>query len=322
MGIGKKFKGYTTLHLGTYSLLLGTTLKLGGFTSGAGYWSTIMRKKIVNKLRKKYKKQISALGDEIEAADPSLDHGKDDTVWICWFQGMENAPPIVQACYRSVCRVMEGERKVVVITRENYAEYAEFPRFIVERFEAGIISPALFSDLLRTELLIRHGGTWIDATVFLSGKVPEYILDSKLFMFRIAGYDIILQATRMESWFLSACRNEKILLLAQKLLYLYLEKHKTPAEYLIWYDFMELAIERFPKEWREVPPVVRGPCDLLQNMLFEPYRQDVWDILTANSSVHKLTYRFADNFRFSETEVRKAIERKDTYYSHITGNIE
>ena len=301
--------------MGAYSLFLGTTLKLGGVAEG--FWGTVMRKKVVNKLRKKYKKQIAAFGEEIEAADSSLDHGKDDTIWICWFQGMGNAPPIVQACYRSVCRAMEGKRKIVVITRENYAQYAEFPAFITERFEKGVISPALFSDLLRTELLIRHGGTWIDATVFLSGEVPEYMLDRDLFLFRIAGPDVVPQATRMESWFLSACRNEKILLLAQKLLYLYLQKQKRLADYWIWYDFMELAIERFSAEWDKVPPAVRGPCDLLQNMLFKPFRKDFWDAVTTNSPVHKLTYRFAVILRMTEQEVNNAIERKDTYYAHI-----
>ncbi len=316
MGIRKRVKEYSTLHLGAYSLFLGMTLKLGGVAEK--YWGTVMRKKVMGKLRKKYKKEISAFGDEIEAADASLDHGKDDTVWICWLQGMENAPPIVQACYRSVCRTMGEKRKIVVITRDNYAEYVGFPRFITERFETGIISPALFSDLLRTELLIRYGGTWIDATVFLSGSVPDYMLESDLFMFRIGGNDAALQATRMESWFLSACRNEKILLLAQKLLYLYLEKHKTLADYFIWYDFMELAIERFPAEWENVPPVVRGPCDLLQTMLFEPFRQDVWDVVTANSPVHKLTYRFADIFRMTEQEAEEAVSREGTVYRHIS----
>lgn len=320
MGTWKKVKGYSTLHLGAYAVLLGGTLKLGGVAGG--YWHALMRRKVVSKLRKKYRKEIAAFGSEIEAADASLDHGRDNTVWLCWLQGMESAPPIVQACYRSVCREMEGKREVVVITRENYAKYARFPSFITERFETGKISAALFSDLLRTELLLRHGGTWIDATVFLSGELPSYLLESDFFCFRTAGLGWLPKATSMESWFLTARRNEKILLLAQKLLYLYLEKHKTIADYFIWYDFMQLSVERFSDAWERVPPVSCDPSELLEYMLFQPYSEENWKTVTQNASVHKLTYHFADMLHMTEEEVSQALAREGTYYKHIVESMQ
>ena len=43
------------------------------------------------------------------------------------------------------------------------------PEYIVKKWEKGRIPAALFSDLLRLELLIKYGGTWIDSTVLCTG---------------------------------------------------------------------------------------------------------------------------------------------------------
>lgn len=42
----------------------------------------------------------------------------------------------------------------------------EFPKYIEEKWKRGVITHTHMTDLLRLELLIRYGGTWIDATVF------------------------------------------------------------------------------------------------------------------------------------------------------------
>ena len=52
-------------------------------------------------------------------------------VWICWLQGMENAPQIVRDCYASVCYWMK-DWKITVITADNMNEYVQFPDYIVE----------------------------------------------------------------------------------------------------------------------------------------------------------------------------------------------
>lgn len=310
----ERLKMYGELHLGAYALFSGAMCKLGGIPGE--YWDMNLRRKIVKKLRKKYKKQLCAFSEEIEKNDKTLDHGRENIVWVCWFQGIENAPPIVKACYRSLCRELSG-KQIVVITRENYGQYTSLPPFIIDRFEKGTIAPAVFSDVLRTDLLTRHGGTWIDATVFVSGKIPSYMLESDLFLFRISGSDRAMQATSMENWFISACRNEKALLLAQKMLYHYYEHHKRAAEYFLWYDFMELAIERFPDAWSSAPPVTREASDHLLSILFEPYREDVWEIVTANTPIHKLTYRYSYIFDMPEQEVQDALARTDTFHAHI-----
>ncbi|MDY2924013.1 MAG: capsular polysaccharide synthesis protein, partial [Treponema sp.] len=84
-------------------------------------------------------------------------HEYSDTVWWCWFQGEENAPDVAKACLESVRKNMSG-KQVIVITEKNMYDYVSMPDFIIEKYKKGIISKTHFSDLLRLELLIRHGG--------------------------------------------------------------------------------------------------------------------------------------------------------------------
>ena len=90
------------------------------------------------------------------------------TVWFCWLQGLDDAPEIVKACYNSIKRNIPN-REIKVIDAKNWKEYVELPDFIVKKWEKGRVPAALFSDLLRLELLIKYGGTWIDSTVLCTG---------------------------------------------------------------------------------------------------------------------------------------------------------
>ena len=78
-----------------------------------------------------------------------------------------------------------SDRNVHILTEENYRDYVTFPPFIQQKIDSGVISKTHMSDLLRLELLIRHGGLWLDATVLCtSPEVPAYMTDCDLFLFQ------------------------------------------------------------------------------------------------------------------------------------------
>lgn len=127
------------------------------------------RNAVVNKLHKKFRKTIAGAKSEIDGAYASLSHDGSDNVWIYWGQGVENAPDIVRLCVRSVMDNFTNDgRRVILLNDDNISDYVTFPDYIMEKYRKGIITRALFSDLLRLELLITHGGTWVDSTVFCS----------------------------------------------------------------------------------------------------------------------------------------------------------
>lgn len=120
---------------------------------------------------------------------PNLKKDRSNKVWFCWLQGLSVAPQIIQICYKSLCRHL-SDRDIVVVDGNNWKDYIELPDYIIDKWERRQIPPALFADLLRLQLLIRYGGTWIDSTVLCTGfteQNSEYsraYLDADLFMFQ------------------------------------------------------------------------------------------------------------------------------------------
>lgn len=262
--------------------------------------------KIVCKLRKKYKKKIVQFKEKIDKEYETLPHERCNKVWFCWYQGLDNAPLVVRKCYQSLKDNLI-DREIIVITEENYLDYVDFPDFIIEKYKKGIISKTHFSDLLRLQLLIRYGGTWIDSTVYCSGgNIPQYMLDSNLFLFQNLKPGLDGHATSISNWFITACQNEKILVLVRDLLFEFWEKHKL-IDYFIFHDFMQLAIEAYSYEWQRVVPFANSVPHILLLRLFEPFDKDFWGALNQQTPFHKLTYKFNED---SENTVR-------TYYNVI-----
>lgn len=80
-------------------------------------------------------------------------------VWVCWWQGEANMPPIVKVCYEKIRRVFETETTcVVLITEHNYNRYIVFPDHIIEKYNRGLIIKQHFADILRWGLVAKYGG--------------------------------------------------------------------------------------------------------------------------------------------------------------------
>lgn len=233
-------------------------------------------------LRKKYSrflKQYKTFKNET--------HEYSDIVWWCWLQGEDNAPPLAKACLASLRKQLTG-KKIIVITEKNMADYARFPDFIMGKYQKGIISRTHFSDLLRLELLLRHGGTWIDSTVYCTGN-PEYAFKRALFAFKTNERND--PATAAQSWFISAEKNNPIMILTRDLLYDYWKKSRYMIHYFLIYFFMKMAAEVYADEWRAIPFFSDVPPHILQRELFAPYTEERFRQICRMSDIHKLSYK-------------------------------
>lgn len=264
--------------------------------------------KVLKRLRKQYNEFIQQyLFDEDKGK--SAERKQTNYVWVCWFQGMKNAPELVQKCYNSLQKNLP-ESELILITDDNYKEYVQFPSDIQNKIDSGIITKTHLSDLLRLELLIRHGGTWIDATVYLSGRqIPKYMLSSELFLFQALKPGLDGQATRISSWFMTSCTNHPILLLTRAMIYDYWKKHNNMVDYFLLHDFMELAIEAYSDEWSKVIPFSNSVSHILLLSLFNPYDEERYNAICEQTSIHKLSYKFSD----------EEMNKKGTYFQKIMG---
>ena len=259
--------------------------------------------RVLRKLRKKYRKTIAQFQSEYQPQP----RNRSDKVWVCWLQGMENAPELVQTCYQSL-RENLTDRQIILLTEENYKDFVTFPDYIQEKIDSGVISKTHFSDLLRLELLIKYGGTWIDSTVYCSGNnIPAYMLDADLFMFQTLKPGLDGHSTCISNWFITACTNHPLLLLTQALLYEYWKRNNKVVDYYIFHDFFQFAIEAYPQEWNKVIPFSNATPHILLLRLFEPYHEQIWNATKEMTPFHKLTYKFKD----TDTQL------DGTYYSRL-----
>ena len=249
--------------------------------------------KIKKNLEKEYNKEIQQF--LINYKD-DLPHRTSNKVWVCWFQGLDDAPDLVKKCYQSI-KVNLWDRDLVLITSENMCEYVEFPDFILEKWKSGQITHTHMTDLLRLELLIKYGGMWIDATVLCTSKsedIPSYFFDSDLFLYQIFKPGRDGQAQPISSWLISAKTNNKILRMTRYLCYKYWEKNRELVDYFLFHDFFVMALEHNEDEWKKIIPRDNAAPHYLLLRLFDEYNEEIWKAIEAQSPFHKLTYKFTE----------------------------
>lgn len=247
--------------------------------------------KIRNKLEKRYKNSLVQFDAKYNAEKA---HESSNKVWICWFQGMENAPALVQKCYQSMQDNLKG-KEIIVITAENMGEYVQFPDFIMKKWKSGQITHTHMTDLLRMELLIRYGGMWIDSTVYCSGgNIPEFMSDSELFFYQCLKPGRDGHSTYLSSWMISAKTNNKVLMATRYLCYEYWKEHKELMDYYLFHDLFSIVLEYYPEEWKKVVPTDNATPHILLLRLFEQYDERIWQAIKAQTPFHKMTYKFKE----------------------------
>lgn len=300
----KLLKGYWKAGVLPYAL--GQLILTGGTKKGLEILRLGVQMKIRNKLRHGSINVLRQFDKDYhnQVAQPSEPSGK---IWICWMQGMENAPMLVQKCYESI-KARLNDREIILITSQNRKDYVTMPEHIEEKYSKGIITHTHFSDLLRVELLCKYGGTWIDATVFCSGhNIPGYFFDSSFFVFQNLKPGADGATCNVSSWFMTAWANHKFMLAQRALLFDYWERYDYQVDYFLFHYFISIVSEFYAEDWKKIIQFPNSFPHVLQLMQFETFNQKKWDAITEACPFHKLTYKhIVDNMTI-----------KDTYYQYV-----
>ena len=250
-------------------------------------------------LKRKYKKFID---------NYSINNNERKTsnkVWWCWLQGEDKAPELCKKCLNSLRKNL-NDREIIVITADNYLDYIDLPDYILEKDKKGYITHTHLSDRLRVQLLITHGGTWIDSSVLCTG-FDENFYDKSLFVF-----ENFLKEDKSivsSSWFMTAESNNPILLLTRDLIFEYWKKNNKLINYFLLHICFTIATEKYKDEWDIVARFSNVPPHILQFEITKSFNEHRWNDIKKMSSIHKLTQK-AD---FSKCE-------KDSYYDYIIKN--
>jgi len=257
--------------------------------------------KIKNKLQKKYKYVLEKKTDDGLTSDYS------NKVWVCWFQGFENAPPIVRKCVDSVKKYLTGY-EIIELDSENISDYVSLPNYVIEKWQKQIITDAHFSDLLRLELLVKYGGIWIDSTILCtSSDIPKYITNSDLFLYQSLkpGRDGHILA--ISNWLISAKTNNTLLIATKALLLEYWKTNNYAIDYYIFHMFFEIASEKYRKERERIPKICNSIPHILLLEFFDNYSEERFKQIKELSQFHKLSYKFSE----------EQLNKKETFYEAI-----
>lgn len=245
----------------------------------------LLEDKAYKKLKKKYGWVLASEKERKISAGV-----RGEKIWVCWFQGIENAPPLVQVCVRRLKDVF-GMNRVVVITEHNFSEYIKLPKHIIEKWKKGIIGYAHFSDILRIWLLAEYGGTWIDSTVMiLSRKLPEYFFDEELFVFSNMKRNSVIN---MSNWFITAYSHNRIIECMKRLLEEYWREEDFAIHYLFFHLLFAMATENYPELWKKMPKFSNIQPHIFANEILESYREERLEQIAQMCSVQKLSNKIS-----------------------------
>ncbi|MCU6368710.1 capsular polysaccharide synthesis protein [Enterobacter quasiroggenkampii] len=241
--------------------------------------------------------ELKVQPDDAHTAEPMQSR----MVWICWFQGLDSAPELVKRCIASIQR-NTPDAQVIILTDKNIPDYLTLPEHIKTKYQAGIISKAQYSDIVRCSLLYQYGGIWMDATVFMTKPVPETFFENTFSSLRFDSPENALSQGYWTAYFLAAQKGNSLVKLVRDILYRYWQHHETLIEYfLIDYSFL-YARERYPqfRQIMEHQPVTGNNRFLIRR--FISAKPDLAALTTLNHDPvgiyklsHKEQYQTTDN---------------------------
>ncbi len=245
---------------------------------------------------RKYADVLAEFNDCGQDTEPAAQH----RIWVFWGQGENAMPPLVLACYR---QLVKFNGNVTLVTCQNIGDYIKLPSVVFEKVNNGIITWAHFSDIVRNALLAEYGGLWLDATVWVPGRLPLEKLDGMAFFTacgtRSAGRPAACFWTTLEwswsGWCLWSPNGRYLLFrfVSRMLQEMALNEKATPdyviIDYLIYYACRHFkSVRENMEKCREIPCNQRNRLALLMN---EPYDAEIYRRLTKEDFVFKLSYR-------------------------------
>lgn len=189
-----------------------------------------------------HKKILSMIAKDLISAKNSMEKIKlreekvEQKIWVMWWQGEENAPRLVINNLNRL-RSIFGTDKVILITEKNFKNYTNIESFLYEKLQIGDITFALWSDIVRYNLLMNNGGLWIDSTVVLSKQFYDYYekIKNKSFV-SICNKEEdhkYISNNKWTGWLLGGQRNYELFRFVVSFFNTYYKNHTNQVDYFL-----------------------------------------------------------------------------------------
>ena len=214
---------------------------------------------------------------------------EDSPIWIFWWQGEKTMPPVVKSCYKSVLKNAE-KHPVILITENNIKEYVDIPQYIYEKIKEKKITFTHFSDILRENLLYKHGGIWMDATIYMTAPFSKEMYNYEYYSIKGA-----YEEWEWTGFFQAAGKGNVFAKAVSHLFNCYWKEHDCLITYLLIDCFLAVARRHssvIDEMVNDLPQKDSSNFVLNDQHLDEPYTEDLFTQIRKGSCMHKLSYKY------------------------------
>ncbi len=256
-------------------------------------------------LKRNYSNIIEKYKNKKEITNNSID--SNGTIWVFWWQGLENAPDVVKLCISNMNKYIKN-REICILTKENYKKYVDLPDYIIEKLTNKRISITAFSDILRIQLLYQHGGIWIDSTVLLTSDIEKIINNYSFYSIKHCLYsDFHVCKGLWSSFFLASGKNNTIVEFFKDMYFEYFKHNDYIITYFLTDCIIALGyeeIEYIREIIDKIPPNNLNVFKGKENILLE-YNTSNFNKFLQNK-LYKLSYK--EDY---------SMEKYKTIYEHL-----
>lgn len=273
--------------------------------------SDYRNRNILYYLKEEYKDFISIY--QRKSYDLNGKNEKSETIWTLWFQGDSDdvQPEVIRMCLKNMKKNCDSH-PLKIITKDNYQKYTDIPGYIIDKVKSRQISYTHLSDLIRMSLLLKHGGLWMDATVFTTKRLPDEIFRMKYFTVKHAYKNVRNVSKERWTGFLQASESNNIL--CDFIYSFFLEYWKTQKiliHYLLIDYVFALAYNEIPACRKILDDVPLNNPELynLEDLMSSKFDENTYKKLTDETMFFKLSWKSNYN--------KKTVLGSETFYGHL-----
>lgn len=266
------------------------TLKASGATMYRLDFNMFQREPYEN-TKKQLQEYIEGFPDNVSGKNLP-EEGFEATVWVFWWQGLDEAPEMVKACVESQRKNLPAGFRQIIITKNNYKDYIFVPDHIMEKVEKGFITFTTLSDIFRVTLLYRYGGFWMDATLLVLKPIPDNICNYSIYTRNLPEVQYCTNVMWAD-WFIFAKKGNKLFRFVMEAFYYYYSKYDKIRYYFTIDYFIAIACNEFKDvefELKKIPYNNERALELCKH-LTETFQEERYKAYISESFVQKLTYK-------------------------------
>ena len=201
-------------------------------------------------------------------------------VWTMWLQ--DEIPEIVEVCLKTIKKIYP---ETIIITEKNLQNFVEVPKHIQSKYKNKQISMPHYSDYIRCLLLEKYGGLWLDASLYMLDKVPEFITKQEFF--------ILTEPTQkaISNFFIYSKSNNYIIKAMRIFLEQYWQKERKAINYFFFHHFFMLLCKKNKNCKQYFKQMKHWTNAQIRYFVDHPqtnFNQNLWEYLKITSFMYKI----------------------------------